>query len=52
MTRRRLARQSADPQHKQLMRGWHYSPRGANKAARWKALRDFVAKRLKEEAQQ
>ncbi len=51
MTRRRLSRLSSNPQHKALLRAYHFSPRGSNKAARYRALVLYVAKVLKEARQ-
>lgn len=52
MSRRKLARMAQDAEHKRLLRRFHFCPRGAAKAARWKALREFVRRELDKEARQ
>ncbi len=47
MTRRKLQRLSTDAHHKALLRAYHFSPRGSNKAARYRALVLYVAAQLR-----
>ncbi len=52
MTRKRLTRLTLPGEHRRLARRYWFAPRGSNKGARYRELREYVRVQLEKEARQ